>query len=296
MRVQNNRVRASYRKDIVPDCKFYRSPRNGRLYMRDYAGYFHGDCFDFAMMVGGKNYGQTLHKIAEQFRLISGSGIAFERKPAISEIVIAKEECTIQVRRMDWTKDHWNFWNTLDFKKSTLDLYKVTPVERVWVNDSQVFWYGVKREIAFAYWFGGSDYKIYFPRRRKSRFLHNNAGILQGWEQLPTVAPFCLITKSLKDVMKLFEFNIPAVAPMAETIIPDKQQMRELRQRFPLLFSLYDIDKIAGVLSMQRMKRSEGVTPLFFPRSYPKDFTDFYEKFRYEDTKLLVQQVMDYHL
>lgn len=295
LRVQHGRFTAPYRKDRRPDCRFYRSPRNGKLYMRDYAGYFHGDCFDYVQFTENCGFSEALYKIAGKFKLSASEPGMPARKPAIQLVKIQAEECTIRIKRMAWTPAHKDFWRRWDFKDSTLDFYKISPVERVWLNEKPVFWYGAQKEIAFAYWFGDFDYKVYFPTRNKHRFLHNNASLMQGWEQLPESGPFCIITKSLKDCAKLYEFSIPATSPMAETQIPDPSQINELRQRFPRLFSLYDIDRIAGVHSMQKLKK-QGVTPLFFPRGMPKDFTDFYEKFRFNDTKILIEQVMDYHL
>lgn len=292
--VQREKFRAPYRPDRKADCKFYRSPKNGRLYFNDYAGHFHGDCFAFVQFMEHCNFDTALRKIAAIFKLMpsSSSGV-IQRKPVVPKVHIERLTCSIRVKRMEWTDAHRAFWDRWDFNPITLRHFKITPVERVWVNDKPVFWYGYKKEIAFCYWFGDYDYKIYFPTRTDHRFLHNNPNILQGYTQLPSHGEYLLITKSYKDVAKLYEFGIPAVAPMAETQILSQDQYEALSARFPLIWSLYDIDKPSGIKSMQRMKREYGIRPLFFPRRMPKDFTDFYEKYRRDDTLTLIQQVKD---
>src|SRR5882757_10596469 len=69
LRVKTGRFCAPYRTDHRPDCRFYRSSRNGKLYMRDYAGYFHGDCFDYIQYTTGGNYNDALFKAAKFFKL-----------------------------------------------------------------------------------------------------------------------------------------------------------------------------------------------------------------------------------
>jgi hypothetical protein len=292
--VRREKFRAPYRKDRNPDCKFFRTV-GGKLKMRDYAGYFHGDCFDYVQFMDTCNLNDALIRIAARFKLraaSSSSGVEI-RKPSIPHIYIEPQTCSIKVKRMEWTAAHRKFWARWDFSEETLNRYNIAPIERVWLNDGQIYWHGVKKELAFAYWFGNYDYKIYFPERDKHRFLHNNPNILQGYDQLPARGEFLIVTKSLKDVAKLSEFHIPAVAPMAETVILSPDQEEGLRKRFPVIFSLYDIDKLPCVRSMQKMKKLYGIPPLFFPRTQPKDFTDFYEKYGREDTQLLINQMRD---
>lgn len=298
LKVQREKFRAPYRNDRKPDCKFYRSWKNGKLYMHDYAGHFHGDCFDYVMFDQRCNFNDALHKIAARFNLIPSSSGVIERKPVITEIKIEKMTCSLKVKRLAWTDAHRAFWNRWDFYPSTLDFFQISPVERVWLNDKPVFWYGYAREISFCYWFGDTDYKVYFPTRSKYRFLHSNPNILQGYQQLPRSGEVLIVTKSLKDVAKLYEFGIPAVAPMAETQILTRDQFEDLSSRFNNIFSLYDIDKLPCVRSMQQMKKLYGIKPLFFYSRMrrdlqPKDFTDFYEKYRRETTSLLIEQVKD---
>jgi hypothetical protein len=242
------------------------------------------------------NFDTALRKIAHKFGLLTSShqpSGEIVRMPVIPKITVEKMECLLRVKRLDWTPAHQAFWERWEFKQSTLRYFKIAPVERVWLNDKPVFWYGYKKEIAFCYWFGEYDYKLYFPYRDEYRFLHNNPNILQGFSQLPETGEFLLVTKSYKDVAKLYEFGVPAVAPMAETQYLTKDQYDILAGRFTKIFSLYDIDKLACVRSMQAMKKLYGIRPLFFPRGMPKDFTDFYEAKGRDTTEVLVQQIKD---
>ena len=49
-----------------------------------------------------------------------------------------------------------------------------------------------------------------------------------------------VITKSMKDVMFLYEHGIPAIAPNSEGIIISDKQMQKLSKRFTKIIVFYD--------------------------------------------------------
>lgn len=281
-----------YKPDRSASCSFYRGRTSGRLYLKDWGGYFNGDCFDLAMKMEGISYHEALRHLANQFGLIKEGNISPVRSPLPPVIPWQKEAKDIRVRRRPWVSADWNYWRRWDFSKDTLEFYDVSPAERIWIDGNSIYLYNAA-DPAYIYHFTGYQYKIYFPLRDKAsgkpRFINNCAEVLQGYRQLPARGRFCLITKSNKDVMKLHEFDIPAVAKMSESQILTKEEYDELTSRFDYLFSLYDTD-YTGVRSMQQMKRLYNIRPLFFPRSLPtKDFTDFYEHFGIKNTNVLIE-------
>jgi hypothetical protein len=288
--VQTGSFCSPLRKDRSPTCVFYRAKRSNKLFLRDWAGYFHGDCFDLAGACPPRldNFDAILKRVAADFGLLPGNTFVPDRQPLFSTVQIEKQLCEIGVRRRPWNDVDREFWGQWDFKGSTLELYHVTPVERVWVDGSLVYTYINKLDVGYVYHFGEYDYKVYFPRRQKYRFLHNNAEIVQGYIQLPPTGDACIITKSLKDVMKLHEFNIAAVAPMSESQMLSNDMLNDLTQRFTTLFSLYDNDR-PGKRTTARMRREQGMIPLLMPKGYPKDFTDFYNQRGYDSTLALIE-------
>lgn len=65
---------------------------------------------------------------------------------------------------------------------------------------------------------------------------------------------FLVITKSLKDVMALYEFDIPAIAPCSENLFVTEAQYNRLKNKFKKIFLLYDLD-IPGVQAAKRIKK-----------------------------------------
>ncbi len=286
------------RKDRHPTCRFYRRRRDNRLVLRDFGGHFWGDCFDLVQLVTKKNFFHALNDIAVRFKLIEGTtnSLNLDRIPAAPVVVIKPVECEIRVKRMPWTDEHLNYWKQYGVSLKTLELYQVAPIEYAWLNGEAIFWYGKRKEIAFCYYFGGYDYKLYFPTRQRGemRFIHNDANILQGYLQLPATAEAIVITKSLKDVMALREFEVYSCAPMSETQVVSKVTDEELSSRFEKKFSLYDLDR-PGITSMKAMRKM-GYQPLFFSRNQPKDFTDFIKVKGYSVAEALVEHVKSIYL
>lgn len=279
------------RRDSYPTCRFYRRRADNRLIMRDFTGHFWGDCFDLVQLVTRKGYYDALREVAIKFNLIDGTQTEIHRVPATPKVVIQPIDCDIRVKRMPWTDQHLEYWKQYKISKETLEFFHVSPIEQAWLNGQSVFWYGAKREAAFCYHFGAYDYKLYFPTRPRTelRFLHNNPSVLQGWDQLPRLGRGVVITKALKDVMSLYEFKIPAIAPMSENQIVNDLTYDELSNRFDQVFSLYDTDK-TGIRSMKDMRKM-GIQPLFFKRSQPKDFADFAKKYSRSDVQLVIDDI-----
>lgn len=290
--VQTGVFRSPLRADRHVTCNFYR--KGGKLRLRDHAGYFWGDCFDLVMSQFGLTYGKALAKVSYDF-LLSDGAVSASRRPHAPVHIEPLGPCDLRVKRREWNKADSRYWKRWDFQQETLNFYHIAALEQVWVNDDQRYAYrGRTGKEAYVYYFGQYDYKCYFPYRDYVRFMHNNSWLLQGYMQLPVSGEVCVITKSLKDVAKLYEFGVPAVAPMSESTLPTPAHMEELSSRFSNLVVFYDND-MAGLRQMVKIRRTYGKTYglhfAVFPKGFPKDFTDYYEKRGRESTQSLIEHV-----
>lgn len=292
LRVQEGSFRSCLRTDRHPTCNFYRR-RNGRLYLKDQSGHFHGDCFDMVMLTESLTFGQAVRRVANDFGLL-GEIITYERKPVVHQVYITAEQSQLLVKRREWNMRDAAFWGRWKIRQDSLEFFHISPVERVWLNGESFYAYRTPGSEAYVYYFGQYDYKIYFPYKDRVRFLHNNSNILQGYLQLPAAGEYIVITKSLKDVVKLYEYGIPSVAPMSETTYPSLQLMEDLAERFGRIILFYDNDS-AGKRSMIRFASKFGeqfrLEYLLMPRGYPKDFTDYFEQKGHAATQDLVNHV-----
>lgn len=292
------------RTDDKPDCKFYRDSR-GVLKFHDFAYKLNIDCFNLVQLVepNVNNYGQALEKIAEDFKLYE-KDIDYSVVQNWQEIIkkAAKSLSSIRIKRKDFTKDELKWWAEQGIHKETLDLYKIFSLQLLWLNNSIVYTYR-KQDPGFVQHFKGYEYKAYFPFRERYRFLQNiDSRTLQGYDQLPDQGDFLIITKSNKDVMALYEFGIPAVAPLSESVLISEEIFEELSNRFFKIFTLFDRDR-AGMWLSQQMRKKYNTIPLLFEsetifrdKKEPKDFTDHYKSFGLQYCLDLIQECKEIYL
>lgn len=285
--------RSTLRDDKNPTCSFYW--KNGKLIMRDMSGHFWGDCFDLVQKVFSVRYGEALQIIGRDFGFEDG----IEKKP-ILPLVPEKQRISIRVKRRVWTRETSTFWKEHGITKETVEKFKVSPAEVVWLNGEPVYKYQSDNP-AYIYHFSDYDYQIYYPfaKAPNPRFLVSNGSLIHGFEQLPLQGELCIITKSRKDVMCFNEFNIPAVAPMAESVILPDEVLELLLHRFDNVISLMDYDN-AGIHNAWSMRKSHNIKPLFFAEGTwrrkmgyrgAKDFSDYVRIYGKLKTEKLIHYV-----
>lgn len=275
-----------FRTDTHADCKFYRDNR-GVLKFNDFAYKWNVDCFNVVQHIYKDSYPQALERVFRDFNLANIEP-NFNSISNIIQVETSKDSTflDIKVQRKDFTKWELDLWSSWGYSMDTLKLFNIGSLLRLWIRDKLIYTYNSK-DPGFVYYFGNNQdgmpiYKIYFPLRDKYRFLQNAGDILQGYSQLPETGDFLLITKSYKDVGCIFNYQIPSVAPMGETVLITPEQFEDLNNRFFKIFTLFDRDR-AGMIASKLYQKTYGTTPLLFDstsgglfrkKDEPKDFVD----------------------
>ena len=289
-----NAICSPLRVDNNPTCRFYYT-ESGVLTFRDYAGHFSGDCFTLVQHLHGCKFTEALEIIAKDFKLLQG-----EAKPRVINVIQEKkirQKKIINYQIREWTKEDLKYWAKYFITKELLQYFEVFPVRHIWI-DTRLHYSHNLSDPAYVYVFNKEiDFKIYFPKRPKKamRFLCNT-NCLQGYNKLPKKGNTLIITKSYKDVIALFNFGIPAVAPQAESQIPTQEQFNDLSKRFKNIYSLYDFDW-AGVRSANKMRKVYGIQPIFLTngrfksKNYgAKDPTDLLDKIGPQELLKVIQE------
>ena len=128
--------------------------------------------------------------------------------------------------------------------------------------------------------------KIYQPFSENYKWINNhNNSIWQGWTQLPESGDNLIITKSLKDVMALYEVaKLPAIAMQSENMLPKRHVFEQLNTRFKAIELLYDNDYDKdpnwGRIFADKFAKEFGLVDSFIPDKYEsKDFSDLVKNF-----------------
>jgi hypothetical protein len=268
------------RSDHKPTCAFYKDAK-GVLKYKDFAG----PTFDFVgavMYVHNCNYYTALRIIANDFGFITTTlEKNLPKIPYTGYELKETERAKIQVEIQEFTAKELNWWESFGVSLKTLTKFKVYSIKSVFLNGFYFMSSSDKSPIFGYYGGSGADsiefWRLYMPSKIKYRFLTNwSSSMIQGAKQLPRKADSLFITKSLKDVMVLYEFGIPAIAPNSEHLLMTQAQYDKLKHRYSTIYMLYDND-LAGVKGAHKYKKKFGCKCIFIKRKYAKDFSDLFK-------------------
>lgn len=309
-------IRAPYRDDHDPSFCLTYNLKSGKILGKDHGkGKFHGDVFDYIMMVYRLDYYSSMVKVNLDFDLglnysaqkCSMGTTRVERyDPSLDTFVIKHQsERLLQYLRRDADQTDLDYWATYGISRQTLQRYRVCAVQKVFLEHSQ--YYAHKEEDrCYAYWFPRTEYrskeslKCYWPWRTKHRFLGNASNDMgvQGYDQCSIArhekGHLLVITKSLKDCMVLHEFGIDAIAAHGESHKFSVDFMRHLYKYYDRIVSIYDRDA-TGVKGARYLWKEYKVCPYLINKKYKcKDISDLYKAHGYQITKQFITTIEDY--
>jgi hypothetical protein len=272
------------RTDRDPSCNFFRGG-DGRLRLIDHSGWFKGDCFDLVMKMNGCTYKQAIQIIWNDFT--AGTRSVKFTPEHFAKQAVYKERATILIKKLPWNSTTLEYWRRFHIGQETLEKFDVHPLAKVWVGKNTY----KQNEVAewsnsnpvFGYRFAKGQWKIYQPLVKTGYRFIGNTNILQGLQQLQK-SSYLVITKSLKDVMVLDLFEIPAVAPHSEGII--MKDIDKMLHYYEAVFVFFDNDW-PGRKSTLKYAR-EGCIPLLLKEK--KDISDYLRDFGMEQTKQLIDE------
>lgn len=284
-----------FRVDNHFTVSFYKSKSN-ILYLHDFATNEHINCFQAVMKKFGVNFYEALDIIAKDFGLIEGESNVKE-VPLNVESLKETQSSKIQVQIKNYSNEELEWWKQFGISVKTLKKFHVFSIQHVFINGELKF-VSSKQCPIYGYYFGKDKngiekWKCYFPFREDSRFLNNlSKKVLQGYHQLPKTGELLVITKSMKDLMAMYEFGIPAVSPNSETLFVDDKKLEEFKQRFKHILVMYDNDRPGKHNMWLIRKQHPELNYYFLPWYLSKDFTDSIKMVGVENMKEYVNEFM----
>lgn len=248
-----------------------------------------GDFIKFLMLRDGLTYFEALSKVANDFNLqddyickIYPKECSDKAKSKIikDDILSKYTGYYLGKKAREWQSHDVLFWRQFGIGKETLEFFNVQPISYIFIGDKCF------PADKYAYCFiemkdGVETYKIYQPYSENYKWINNhNNSVWQGWKQLPETGKTLIITKSLKDVMCLYEVaKLPAIAMQSENVLPKRHVFKQLESRFKDIELLYDndFDKDPnwGRIFADKFAKEFGLVDSFIPDKYKaKDFSD----------------------
>ena len=301
--IRKGLYKSPLRKDERPTCAFYRSRTNNRIMFKDFGNGFCGDFVSIVMCKFNCSYYKALQIIANDFGIINRQDLKIN-KPKMQYDGTQFEDtgsAVIQVEIREWQQYELDWWAKYGIQLSTLKKFKVFSCKNVFLNGN-LFHLEQSNQYVFGY-YGGikqdvEQWRIYFPTKRKYRFISNwKRNQIQGAKQLnKNGGDILVITKSLKDVMALYEYGIQAIAPCSENLFVTDNQYQKLKAKFKNIFLLYDNDLPGIRASIKIHKKYPELNILFIPKSSKcKDFSDYRKTYGDKKTQELIKQAKEFY-
>lgn len=271
------------RQDKNPSFAVFASSKDKALLYKDMGSGDCGDVFKFVKRLFGlTRYKDVLEKIDSDLNLQS-----IETRRVEQDYNSRRLEIT--VKRQPLTSKDVLYWSKYCIPEMTLKFYNVSPISSFYINNIKSGTYKAL-EPMYAYKVF-NRFKIYRPLSDKSIKWRGNLGSLdiQGFEQLPEKGKLLIITKSLKDVMVLYELGYNAIAPASESTIIPEIAMDNIKKRFKHIVVFYDRDA-TGMTFSRKMVNKYNLDFMFIDKKYKiKDISDFVEKHGIKESKLFMK-------
>lgn len=257
-----------FREDKNPSFGIFRSRKSGKLLFKDHGNGECGDVIKFVELYTGlTNYNDILNRIVTDMSITNNTKLKsikqYESKDAVIGVV-----------RQDWTDVDKQYWSQFGITKETLTKFNVFSikyylcdgiVKGIYKNENPMYAYKVY-----------DHFKIYRPLADKYTKWRNNLTPydIQGYEQLPKKGDLLIITKSLKDVMCLYEMGYTAISPSSESTFISDKALNQLKRRFKRILICFDRD-VSGIKNMRKISLKTGLNGFLVHKKWKaKDISD----------------------
>lgn len=276
-----------FRKDKNPSFGCFYSRTTKQLMFKDHGT---GDCGNVikfvSLLTGLTNYSDILNNIVNKLKITNNTQLVSSKQ------YIPSTETVIGVVRQDFTLTDINYWSQFNISIDTLKKFGVSSIKYYLCNGIVK---GIYKDTNPMYAYKVyNHFKIYRPLADKYTKWRNNLteNDIQGYEQLPKTGDLLIITKSLKDVMVLYEMGYNAISPSSEsTFIPDKA-LKQLKKRFKRILICFDRD-IPGVKNMRKISLKTGLNGfLVHKKFHSKDISDAVKNNSFDIIKNWLKEIL----
>lgn len=275
------------RNDDNPSFSLFQT-KDGNILFKDHATGDSGDVFKFLKLLWNCSTTEVYKKIINDF---PKEQLVLKSK---SRTIFHDEEVEIGIKRRWFDQVDACYWGKYCINKQTLYKFKVYPISYYVIS-------GIKRDEStledpmYAYKVN-DKFKIYKPlTKNKSKKWRGNLGRnnIFGYEQLPKKGDLLIITKSLKDVMVLYELGYTSIAPSSESTGISEECIKELSSRFKRIVLFFDND-LAGEKHSDKYVNKYGFQKILIdPSEGIKDISDFVDANNLESAGLYMKKLLD---
>ena len=257
--------------DKIPSFAIFPS-KTGDLLFKDHGTGEAGNALKFIKLYRGIDNREELER--ELLRIVRKMNpMLGEVKPKyVKTVGLGLTE--IGIVRQPFTEVDKRYWKQFNIPIETLRKFNVFSIKYFLCNNIVR---GVYKEDCPMYAYKvDNKFKIYRPLASKYTKWRTNLSNenIQGYAQLPEKGDLLFITKSLKDVMCLYEMGYCAISPSSETTFIPDSKLDELKKRFKTIIILYDRDA-PGMKNARQYSKQYSLDAIFVHKKFKaKDISD----------------------
>ena len=271
-------MKSPFREDRNPSFALFLSRKSGNLMFKDFSTGLSGDIVKFIMNMEKCNYKEAIDYIKYKKPITNNINLSH---------ILKSKEVRFGIVRQPFNQKDIEYWSGFHISMSTLKYFNVFSIKYFLINDLVKYKYSYL-EPMYAYKIQ-DKFKIYRPLSDKKDKWRTNTSEndIQGYQQLPEKGNMLIITKSLKDVMVLYELGISAISPNSEGALIPSHIINDLNERFKNIYILYDNDE-AGINSSKVLSDTIGKERIFLDEE--KDISDYIKRFGPNQTKKMIYE------
>lgn len=267
---------------------------NGGLFFKDHGSGEGGNAIKFVKLYKNINTKDELER--ELLRIVRKMNPNNGNAIRTYSYSVDSGPTDIGIVRQPFTDVDKQYWKQFHISIDTLRKFQVFSIKYFLCNRVVR---GTYKETSPMYAYKVDDkFKIYRPLASKYTKWRTNLTNrnVQGLSELPVEGGnLLIITKSLKDVMCLYEMGFNAIAASSETTFIPDDILDSLRHKWKNVIMLYDRDK-TGMLESRKYSKQYKLDALFVHKRFKaKDISDAVKDNSYNEVKQwLTQTLMKY--
>lgn len=257
--------------DRMPSFAIF-STKDGALLFKDHGTGIAGNAIKFIKLYRGIETRDELER--ELLKIVSKTNPNMEIRTNNHTKLVGSGVTDIGIVRQPFTDVDKRYWKQFHISIDTLKTFNVFSIKYFLCNNTVR---GIYKEDNPMYAYKVDDkFKIYRPLSSKytkwrTNLTNNN---VQGYAQLPEFGNLLIITKSLKDVMCLYEMGYSAIAASSETTFIPEDVLKALRSKWKHIVILYDRDK-TGMKTAREYSKRYKLDAIFVHKKFKaKDISD----------------------
>lgn len=203
----------------------------------------------------------------------------------------------LNVTIREWCDYDLEYWDSYGISKEWLKFGRIYPISQIFINNNRfpaekhAYVYIEKKD-------GNITMKVYQPFSTRMKWLskHDNS-VWDLWDRLPIKGNKLIITSSRKDALCIWSnTGIPSISLQGEGYIPKEHVVQQLKDRFNIVYVLYDNDFNSdinnGRIFGQSLANKFGLKQIEIPTEWKcKDTSDLCFKWGRNVVKQVIEEL-----